>query len=552
MTEVKFQWENFKMENSAKDFFEKYISRIDKYAKNHKIDDDVLDDIHQSILEKLFEIKWEITQKKLVPIVNSIWEPEDIFDIEDVNIDVSPKKEKSEPKYKPRILWVCAWLAELMRIPVWIVRLVFFFLIFAYSFGIWLYLTAFLIRFVTDKENAIIWTSDGSKRIATRLWDWVRWIWKSTGSILKWIWRLFVCGVLLFCIWLMCAWIWLLISDLTVQSNQSLKMMVNPIRLIPLWLLILAFAFWFIAWIFRLRWNPIKNWFAHFLALIVAIVGCVWIWAEWIWFIWMHRYTYNIPIDLWEIPASWFISMETMGNIDASKPRIYYELHEGNELKAEFEYEFSAKNDEVAKEIRKKANMPTVSKNEKWRVIGWWENNNLYNEIVPYNSPTILVNITLPAWYQLDLNRALSNRCPYGKYVYFDEEKQNFLCEWEKSSIDKYNIAKEYLKENADEIAPLKWLHPSWSQTNNEQYRSLDSINFTDENKLLAKLSDQFFNFFMIIEYAIDEDTWEFTLLNSMLKNIEQKWVMDIEKIKYYEWWENLTGFNIQMDEEEE
>ena len=196
--------------------------------------------------------------------------------------------------------------------------------------------------------------------------------------------------------------------------------------------------------------------------------------------------------------------------------------------------------------------MPTVSKNEKWRVIGWWENNNLYNEIVPYNSPTILVNITLPAWYQLDLNRALSNRCPYGKYVYFDEEKQNFLCEWEKSSIDKYNIAKEYLKENADEIAPLKWLHPSWSQTNNEQYRSLDSINFTDENKLLAKLSDQFFNFFMIIEYAIDEDTWEFTLLNSMLKNIEQKWVMDIEKIKYYEWWENLTGFNIQMDEEEE
>jgi hypothetical protein len=45
------------MEESAKDFLEKYISRIDKYAKSHNISDDLVDDIHQSILEKLFEVK---------------------------------------------------------------------------------------------------------------------------------------------------------------------------------------------------------------------------------------------------------------------------------------------------------------------------------------------------------------------------------------------------------------------------------------------------------------------------------------------------------------
>ena len=110
MTEVKFQWQSFDMEKSAKDFFEKYISRIDKYAKSHKISDDVLDDIHQSILEKLFEIKWEVTQKKLVKIVNSIWEPEDIFDEESLWIDTPSKKPQIESKYRPRILWVCAWL----------------------------------------------------------------------------------------------------------------------------------------------------------------------------------------------------------------------------------------------------------------------------------------------------------------------------------------------------------------------------------------------------------------------------------------------------------
>jgi hypothetical protein len=35
----------------------------------------------------------------------------------------------------------------------------------------------------------------------------------------------------------------------------------------------------------------------------------------------------------------------------------------------------------------------------------------------------------------------------------------------------------------------------------------LDSINITDDGKLLAKFSDQFFNFFMTIEYTIDEET---------------------------------------------
>jgi uncharacterized protein Yka (UPF0111/DUF47 family) len=60
------------MEESAKDFLEKYISRIDKYAKSHNISDDLVDDIHQSILEKLFEMNGEINQKKLISIVNSI------------------------------------------------------------------------------------------------------------------------------------------------------------------------------------------------------------------------------------------------------------------------------------------------------------------------------------------------------------------------------------------------------------------------------------------------------------------------------------------------
>ena len=434
MSEFKFQWQTFNMESSAKEFLEKYISRIEKYAKSHDISDDLLDDIYQSILEKLFDEKWEITQKKMVKIVNSIWEPEDIFDADDVTMSVkSEKTKKKETKYKPMILWVCAWLAELTKVPVRIVRCLFFFLIFAYSFGFWLYLVIFLIRFVTDKENAIMWASEKWKRIATRLWDWIRRIWKNTWRLIKWIRRIFVCEVLLCCIWILCWWIWLMISDLTI-GNQSFKMMFSIWSLIALWCLILSFSFWFIAWIFRVKWTPIKNRLAHFIALVIAIGWCIWLWAEWIWYIWMQRYTYNFPIDLWEVPTSWFVSFETMDRIDENKPKIYYELYRWDEFKAEFEYSFSAKNSEIAKEIYSKANMPTVSKNEKWRVFGWWENANLYDEIVPFNNPNIVMKITLPAWYQLDLNRYLS-RCPYWRYVYFDLDRDKFLCEWEVKDI---------------------------------------------------------------------------------------------------------------------
>jgi hypothetical protein len=45
------------MENSTKDFLEKYISRIKKYAKSHNIPDDLVDDIEQSVLEKLLNEK---------------------------------------------------------------------------------------------------------------------------------------------------------------------------------------------------------------------------------------------------------------------------------------------------------------------------------------------------------------------------------------------------------------------------------------------------------------------------------------------------------------
>jgi hypothetical protein len=122
---------------------------------------------------------------------------------------------------------------------------------------------------------------------------------------------------------------------------------------------------------------------------------------------------------------------------------------------------------------------------------------------------------------------------------------------------DRYNIARQNLQEMADEIVPLKWANTVWSISHVwdytvDGYRKLDSINVRNDNSLLAKYSDKFFNFFIEIEYSIDDETGEFTLINSQLTEVEQKWLMDPERMKHYTWRENLKDFDIQMKEDEE
>lgn len=83
-------------------------------------------------------------------------------------------------------------------------------------------------------------------------------------------------------------------------------------------------------------------------------------------------------------------------------------------------------------------------------------------------------------------------------------------------------------------------------------YWALDSIIMRSDSKILAKYSDKLFNFFIEIEYKIDNETWEFTLIRSKLQDVEQKWLMSNERMGHYNGWENLSGFEIEMKDDEE
>ena len=95
MQTFEFQGHNFQMEGDAKIFLEKYLKRIKQYTKKNNVDIDIVDDIYQNILEKLFELKAPIKQKKLISIINNLGEPEDIFEgNEQISLPTETQKKK--------------------------------------------------------------------------------------------------------------------------------------------------------------------------------------------------------------------------------------------------------------------------------------------------------------------------------------------------------------------------------------------------------------------------------------------------------------------------
>lgn len=69
----------FEMEDRAMLFLERYVQRIDDYAKTKAISTDILDDIKYSIVEKLYRFETPITEKNVMEVANQLGEPEDIF-----------------------------------------------------------------------------------------------------------------------------------------------------------------------------------------------------------------------------------------------------------------------------------------------------------------------------------------------------------------------------------------------------------------------------------------------------------------------------------------
>lgn len=639
MTEFKFQWQKFKMEESAKDFLEKYISRIDKYAKSHNVSDDLVDDIHQSILEKLFEMNGEINQKKLISIVNSIWEPEDIFeeDIDsfernepklDKKSDLKPyeKRQKTNwtrPRDKSILLWVCAMFGQATAIPTWIRRILailwsWFFLAANmeewFFFWRWVYVILALIFPIKDKDykhcSMLVyrWTQVRDLRLFipnffTRFfWICKRVVKTAIPSIIRFLKKLlwplwtFVKYCFLICRSLflitLIIWLWVLLYCLLwwlFQWNWFALWNIDYLALIPS-----ITKWWVMAWIisaFLLLlasiWSLIKKKLSNSISLIIAI--------------WCGLLAVIVAIiSLWEIREIWNVSWTDLDEITkeakieipsndeklniliedipysllknaiVSEPR-FINIFPSDDNNLKVVYSFSIKNSNEKYISQVKENLSDIDYEWVWDdyLSIRLKNRTLFSKKTPAVPMTISIDLYLPKdmevqllgkQYVADLDGLPSrarNSYRVCEAIKYNEKSENFSCMISMDAQDRYNIARQNLQEMADEIVPLKWANTVWSISHVwdytvDGYRKLDSINVRNDNSLLAKYSDKFFNFFIEIEYSIDDETGEFTLINSQLTEVEQKWLMDPERMKHYTWRENLKDFDIQMKEDEE
>ena len=639
MTEFKFQWQKFKMEESAKDFLEKYISRIDKYAKSHNISDDLVDDIHQSILEKLFEMNGEINQKKLISIVNSIWEPEDIFeeDIDsfernepklDKKSDLKPyeKRQKTNwtrPRDKSILLWVCAMFGQATAIPTWIRRILailwsWFFLAANmeewFFFWRWVYVILALIFPIKDKDykhcSMLVyrWTQVRDLRlfipnfftrffwickrvVKTAIPSCIRFLKKLLWPLWTFVKYCFLICRSLFLITLI-IWLWVLLYCLLwwlFQWNWFALWNIDYLALIPS-----ITKWWVISWIisaFLLLlasiWSLIKKKLSSSISLIIAI--------------WCGLLAVIIAvISAWEIREIWNVSWTDLDEITkeakieipsndeklniliedipyslfknaiVSEPRfINIFPSDDNNLKVVYSFSIKNSNEEYISQV--KENLSDIDYEWDWDsfLSIRLKNRTLFSKKTPAVPMNISIDLYVPKdldiqllnkWYAADLEDFPSrarNSYHVCETIRYNEKLENFSCMISMNAQDRYNIARQNLQEMADEIVPLKWANTVWSISHVwdytvDGYRKLDSINIWDDGILLAKYSDKFFNFFIEIEYNIDDETGEFTLINSQLKEVEQKWLMDSERMKHYTWRENLKDFDIQMKENEE
>ena len=639
MVEFKFQWQKFKMESSEKDFIEKYISRIKKYAESHNISDDLLDDINQSILDKLFEIKWDITQKKLVSIVNSIWEPEDIFEWVDSfeseaennskqekKSDLKPYEKRQQtnwtrPRDKSILLWVCAMFWQTTIIPTWIRRILAilwsrFFLAAdmeeCFFFWWWVYIILALIFPIKDKDYkhcsmlVYCWTQVRDLRLFilnffTRFfWICKRVIKTAIPSCIRFLKKL------LWPLWTFVKYCFLICRSLFLIA-----------LIIWLWVLLYCFLWWLF------QWNGFALWNIDYLALIPSITKwwvIFWIISAFllllasIWSLIRKKLSNSISlivaiwcgllavivaiISLREIKEIWIVSWTALDEITkeakieipsndekldiliedipysllknavVSEPR-FVNIFPSDDNTLKVVYSFSIKNSKEEYISQVKENLSDIDYEWDWDnfLSIRLKNRTLFSKKTPAVPMTISIDLYVPKdlefqllnkWYAADLedfpSRATYHVCETIKY---DEKSEKFSCTISMNAQDRYNIARQNLQEMADEIVPLKWANTVWSISyvwdyTVDGYRKLDSINIWDDGILLAKYSDKFFNFFIEIEYNIDEQTWEFTLINSQLTEVEQKWLMDSERMKHYQWRENLKDFDIQMKEDEE
>lgn len=259
----------FELDEKAYSFVSRYISNIEQYAKTHDISSDVLDDIKYRIVEKLYTYDVPITEKQVISIANTIWDPQDIFvDVSDDQnwSDVSKSIDKNTwwyfAKDGPMIWWVCYRLSKSLNINVTIVRVLMIILILFWWLSIWVYpILALFVPYVNkSKTTWAMWQL---------LYEFIRWL----------LFTVLIFGLLF--AFLSLVGVWWFLSFTPPINNQSISLLMPKylyVAFAVMWVALLVLLIWSIWWLLK------KNWISRthaLISIIMIVLSGIVIWWTW-------------------------------------------------------------------------------------------------------------------------------------------------------------------------------------------------------------------------------------------------------------------------------
>lgn len=470
----------YKLSGSSHDFLQKYLHNMKNFISENNIESDVYDDIEERISEKFdsslkTKKNKELSNKIVIDIVNEIWEASEIFkDIlaDDIDYKAKPKKDFKEyfsnknktitrNSKKWIIAWVCYGIWKRFEIdPLWI-RLAFVLGTFIWWVTIILYIALIILlpnesdseKIIKQKKKLIkikniakewktkiIWLKNNLKDSNKIIEEKIEYIKIKSPSflkrllgILKWIflffWFIIKISITSILITIFIPLIvsllfvsWIFFTDLCF-NNQDI--FINMHLLLKVWLIwiigsLSLLVFWIIWKIWK--WKILSN--ILLLTWVLWFLCFIFIWSIWFFNTAQHYInTYsktesleldskNISIkDIQSITESDYINnwINFIWDVDIKN-------YSWENIKIEITSVINSKNQQSANMVFEKLNPLSIIQDNS--LILEIENNNIFNEIVPYSFLRRNIIFYIPKW----------SSCKKDPRIFFDNYYE-YLCD---------------------------------------------------------------------------------------------------------------------------
>ena len=241
------------------------------------------------------------------------------------------------------------------------------------------------------------------------------------------------------------------------------------------------------------------------------------------------------------------------------------------DIRVVFNYDIQAKNKEDPKliQIKDNLNAPVMNLSGNNLNLQLFKDQ-LFTQRTPFLPMRVSVDLYIPKDVRFDFSSEgseyyhsnLKKPDRFSKYlgylpctglISYQSEANAFYCDVAISPAIKKALIEQQIETYVDTVAPFvgkNWEY-SFMDEGDNQYWKLHSMRWIDDDYLLVKLSDQFFNLFVKVKVDLDKKG-NLTFDHVQLQDLEQKGLMNAQRIKAYDKLDQLSGFNLDMQDEEQ